>query len=53
MGFIPDVEDNSIMFGLKGISRIGDDIINEIISNRPYNSLQDFLNKMVVDGKTY
>lgn len=51
MGFIPDVEDNSIMFGFKGISRIGDDIITNIIDNRPYTNIQDFLGKMVVDGK--
>ena len=46
MGFVPDVERNSIMFGLKGISRIGDDLVSEIINRRPYNSLVDFLQKM-------
>ncbi len=51
-GFTPDVEHNSILFGLKGISRVGDNIINEIILNRPYKSLQDFVNKMITkDGK--
>lgn len=49
--FTPDNENNTILYGLKGISDVGDDIINRIISNRPYNSLQDFLNK-VNPGKT-
>lgn len=51
MGFTPNLEDNTIMFGLKGISLVGDDIVKEIIARRPYTSLQDFLNKMVVDNK--
>ena len=51
MGFIPKVYDNKIMFGLKGISKIGDDLVLNIISHRPYNSLQHFVEKMVEDGK--
>lgn len=50
-GFTPDSENNTILYGLKGISDVGDDIINKIISNRPYNSLQDFIDK-VNPGKT-
>lgn len=50
-GFTPDSENNTILYGLKGISDVGDDIINKIINNRPYNSLQDFLNK-ISPGKT-
>lgn len=51
-GFTPNAAENSIVFGLKGIARIGDQIINDIIFHRPYNSLQDFINKMVSsDGK--
>ena len=44
-GFTPDQETNTIIYGLKGISDVGDDIINKIILNRPYNSFQDFLDK--------
>lgn len=51
MGFTPNLEDNSIMFGLKGISLVGDDIVKEIIARRPYSSLSDFLNKMVDGNK--
>ena len=51
MGFIPKVYDNKIMFGLKGISKIGDDLVLNIINHRPYSSLNDFVEKMVEDGK--
>lgn len=45
-GFTPDQENNTIIYGMKGISEVGDDIINKIISNRPYKSFQDFLDKV-------
>lgn len=45
-GFTPDVENNAIIFGLKGIVGIGDDVVREIIKNRPYKSFEDFLVKM-------
>ena len=45
-GFHPDVKNNRIIFGLKGICGIGDDIAKAIIDNQPYSSLDDFLNKM-------
>lgn len=51
MGFIPKVYEDKIMFGLKGISKIGDDLVLDIIKNRPYTSVNDFVSKMVVDGK--
>ena len=51
-GFTPDVEGNSIMFGLRGISRVGEQNINDIVINRPYLSLEHFLFKMTTkDGK--
>ena len=45
-GFTPDQENNRIIYGLKGISEVGDDIINKIISNRPYTSFDDFLTRI-------
>ena len=30
------------MFGMKGIARIGDKLIEQIIENRPYDSLWHF-----------
>ena len=45
LGFTPDVKNNTIVYGLKGISRVTEPVINEIMANRPFNSLQDFLNR--------
>ena len=42
-GFVPDVENNQILFGLKGLLNVGDDIVAAIIENRPYYSPKDFL----------
>ncbi len=45
-GFVPDPENNQILFGMKGMLNVGDDVIEEIISNRPYVSPRDFVNKV-------
>lgn len=45
LGFTPDVENNTIVYGLKGISRITEPVINEIMNNRPFKSLSDFLDR--------
>ncbi|MBR6515731.1 MAG: DNA polymerase III subunit alpha, partial [Bacilli bacterium] len=45
-GFAPDVENNSILFGLKGLLNVGDDVVESIIANRPYISPRDFLYKV-------
>ena len=45
-GFLPDVENNQILFGLKGMLNVGDDLVEKIIINRPYISPRDFLNKV-------
>ena len=50
-GFIPDIQNDSIIFGLKGMNGIGDDVVHSIIENRPYNSFEDFLVRML-DTKT-
>jgi DNA polymerase-3 subunit alpha len=42
-GFAPDVENNRILFGLKGMLNVGDDVVDAIIKNRPYASPKDFL----------
>ena len=43
--FRPDKENNTILFGLKGMNQVGTDVVNQIIENRPYESFYDFLNK--------
>ena len=47
--FIPDVERDAIIYGIKGINKIGSEIVNNIINNRPYNSIEDFLSKVKVN----
>lgn len=47
--FVPDAETNRIIYGIKGITRIGADVIAEIMANRPFVSLQDFLSKVKVN----
>lgn len=47
--FIPDVDTDTIIYGIKGINRIGNELVNEIISKRPYSSISDFLSKVKVN----
>lgn len=42
LGFKPDAENNQILFGLKGLTNVNNDLIKEIIANRPYVSMIDF-----------
>lgn len=46
-GFKADVENNRIIFGFKGINGIGDDIVQAIIQNRPFDSIEDFATRML------
>ena len=45
-GFAPDVENNRIMFGLKGMLNVGDELVSTIITKRPYLSVKDFVNRV-------
>jgi len=47
-GFKADIKNNQIIFGIKGINGIGDDVVNHIITNRPYISFQDFIKRMTL-----
>ena len=44
--FTPKVDENKIYFGLRGMLNIGDELIQTIIANRPYESPKDFINKV-------
>ena len=44
--FAPDVETNSITYGLKGIAGVSEDLIKDIINNRPFTSFDDFNNRV-------
>jgi DNA polymerase III subunit alpha len=45
-GFSPDIENDEIVFGLKGMNGIGDDVVHTIVEHRPYASFDDFLVRM-------
>lgn len=45
-GFKPDIKNNRILFGLKGLLNINDDLIQSIIKNRPYYSIKDFYQRI-------
>ena len=47
--FIPDEKRNLIRYGLRGITKVGDDIVKQIIENRPYTSIPDFLSKVKIN----
>ena len=43
--FEPDEENNEILFGLKGVNKIGGPVIDQIIDGRPYTGIVDFINR--------
>ena len=47
--FSPDIENNTIRYGLSGITRIGADLIKSIMEARPYAGIDDFLSKVKVN----
>ncbi len=47
--FYPNIEKNSISHGLSGITKIGEEIIQTTIENRPYYSIQDYTSKVKIN----
>lgn len=47
--FSPDEKNNIIRYGLRGITKVGEDIVKSIIENRPYSSIDDFLSKVKIN----
>ena len=47
--FTPIVEENAIASGLRGLTRISADLVKTIITNRPYVSIDDFMEKVKVN----
>lgn len=43
--FEPDEPNNEILFGLKGVNKIGGPVIDQIIDGRPYTGIIDFINR--------
>ena len=44
--FVPDVENNAIIFSLQSVSGVNADLVNRIVECRPYSSLEDFISKV-------
>lgn len=44
--YTPNVETNSINYGLTGIVKVGDSVIQEILAKRPFSSFEDFMNRV-------
>ena len=45
-GFKPDVKNNRILFGMKALLNVNDDLVKKIIENRPYRGIKDFYNRI-------
>ena len=45
-GFKPDVKNNRILYGMKAMLNVGDDVIEATIANRPYASPKDYYYKV-------
>ena len=50
-GFVPDEKNNRIIYSLKGVSRMNDEVVDEIRANRPYASFEDFYERMFLTKK--
>lgn len=50
--FTPDPDANKIIYGLKGISFVGDTLIGEIMKGRPYKSFHDFNKRVKTDKRS-
>lgn len=50
VGFAPDLENQKIVYGLKPITDVNIELAKQIIKNRPYDSIDDFYEKNVVNG---
>ena len=47
--FAPDVDNNRIIYGLSGITRVGDDLVRQIMEGRPYESIEDFISRIKIN----
>ena len=43
LGFVPDIENNRILYGLKALSNINLEVVEKIRAGRPYKGLKDFM----------
>ena len=47
--FYPDVENNTIRYGLSGITKVGEELVKAIMDGRPYSSVVDLTNRVKIN----
>ena len=47
--FTPDVDANTIRYGLSGITKVGEELVRTIIDGRPYKGFGDFLERIKIN----
>ena len=47
--FSPDIENNTIRYGLSGITKVGEELVKTIMDGRPYTSFDDFLKRIKIN----
>ena len=47
--FSPDIENNTIRYGLSGITKVGEELVKTIMDGRPYTSVDDFLGRIKIN----
>lgn len=47
--FSPDIENNTIRYGLSGITKVGEELVKTIMDGRPYSSVSDFLGRIKIN----
>lgn len=47
--FSPDIENNTIRYGLSGITKVGEELVKTIMDGRPYSSVEDFLGRIKIN----
>ena len=47
--FYPDVDNNTIRYGLSGITKVGEELVKAIMDGRPYLSVADLTNRIKIN----
>ena len=47
--FSPDIENNTIRYGLSGITKVGEELVKSIMDGRPYKSFDDFTARIKIN----
>ena len=47
--FSPDIENNTIRYGLSGITKVGEELVKTIMDGRPYTSVDNFLGRIKIN----